>query len=36
VQLEGNPPNRGELLSELEHEFERAKKRLEANLAAVS
>jgi signal transduction histidine kinase/DNA-binding response OmpR family regulator len=36
VQLEGNPGNRAELLSELEHEFERAKNRLEASLAAVN
>jgi CheY-like chemotaxis protein/HPt (histidine-containing phosphotransfer) domain-containing protein len=36
VQLEGNPVNRGELLSELEHEFERAKTRLEASLALVN
>jgi len=36
VQLEGNPPNRAELLGELEHEFERAKTRLEASLSAVN
>jgi signal transduction histidine kinase/CheY-like chemotaxis protein/HPt (histidine-containing phosphotransfer) domain-containing protein len=36
VQLEANPNNRAELLGELEHEFERAKKRLEANLATVN
>ncbi len=36
VQLEGNPPNRAELLGELEHEFERAKTRLEANLSVVN
>jgi signal transduction histidine kinase/CheY-like chemotaxis protein/HPt (histidine-containing phosphotransfer) domain-containing protein len=36
VQLEGNPANRAELLGELGHEFERAKNRLEASLAAVN
>jgi two-component system sensor histidine kinase/response regulator len=36
VQLEGNPANRAELLGELEHEFQRAKARLEASLTAVN
>jgi HPt (histidine-containing phosphotransfer) domain-containing protein len=36
VQLEGNPPNRAELLGELEHEFERARARLEAGLSALN
>jgi len=36
VQLEGNPPNRAELLVQLGHEFGRVKARVEATLMAVN